>query len=38
MANGEVRTPSSSAEAQAKAAQEEWIKKAQKSEETNHGP
>jgi hypothetical protein len=38
MANGEVRTPSSSAEAEAKAAQEEWNKKAQKSEEADHAP
>jgi hypothetical protein len=38
MANGEVRTPSSSAEAEAKAAQEEWIKRAQTSEEAGHAP
>jgi hypothetical protein len=40
MANGEVRgpTPSSAAEAEARAAQEEWIKKVQKSEEADHAP
>jgi len=40
MANGRVRGPTSSlaAEAEARAAQEEWIKKAQKSEEADHAP
>ena len=38
MVNGEVRTPSSSAEAEAKVAQEKWIKKTQKSEGADHGP
>jgi PEGA domain-containing protein len=38
MANGEIRTPSSSAEAEAKAAQEKWIKREQKSEEAGHAP
>jgi hypothetical protein len=40
MANGMVRgpTPSSPAEAQARAAQDQWIKKAQLSEETDHAP
>ena len=38
MANGEVRTPSSTSEADAKAAQEEWMEKAQKSKETDQSP
>jgi len=38
MANGEVRTPSSSAEAEAKASQEDWITRAQKSKEAGYAP
>ena len=38
MANGEVRTPSSQAEAEARAAQEEWTKKTKKPDEADHAP
>ena len=38
MANGEVRTPSSNAEAEAKAAQAAWNKKTVMSKEADHAP
>jgi hypothetical protein len=38
MVNGEIRTSSSTTEADAKAAQEEWVEKAQKSKESERGP
>jgi hypothetical protein len=38
MASGEVRIPSSSAEAESRTAQEKWMKKAQKSEEAAYAP
>ena len=38
MGKGEVQTPSSTAEAEAKASQEAWVKQTKKSEEADHAP